>query len=158
MDIWVTAQECIGLPNMPTAPFNISNRLKKNATIETMRKREGTKAYEYHINCLPPVARASVLKTQGTVEINNQHFDIIKRPSDAYCRESLWQHWNNASNKQREKAKEKCEAVMAVAGLIDSSIDTLTAFDSVGEALKVSSANVRRWYYLAKPFDRTDWL
>lgn len=158
MDIWVTAQECIGLPNMPTAPFNISNRLKKNATVETMRKREGTKAYEFHINCLPPVARASVLKTQGTVEINNQHFDIIKRPSDDYCRESLWQHWNNASNKQREKAKEKCEAVMAVAGLIDSRIDTLTAFDSVGEALKVSPANVRRWYYLAKPFDRTDWL
>ncbi len=29
MDIWVTAQECIGLPNLPTAPFNISNRLKK---------------------------------------------------------------------------------------------------------------------------------
>ncbi|MFB9087714.1 hypothetical protein ACFFW8_25420 [Erwinia tracheiphila] len=52
-----------------------------------------------------------------------------------YCRESLWQHWNNASNRQREKKHaQKCEAVMAVAGLIDSGIDTLTAFDSVGES------------------------
>ncbi|WP_268980200.1 DNA-binding protein, partial [Yersinia alsatica] len=157
MDIWVTALECVGLPGLPSMQHNIRANLDKLAG-EQRRKRAGSKAFEYHINCLPPVARASVLKNQGTVEINNQHFDIIKRPSDAYCRESLWQHWNNASNKQREKAKEKCEAVMAVAGLIDSRIDTLTAFDSVGEALKVSSANVRRWYYLAKPFDRTDWL
>ncbi|CNJ73667.1 transposase [Yersinia pseudotuberculosis] len=157
MDVWVTAQECVGLPGLPSMQHNIRANLDKLAG-EERRKRAGSKAFEYHINCLPPVARAAVLKAQGTVEINNQHFDIIKRPSDAYCRESLWQHWNNASNKQREKAREKCEAVIAVAGLIDSSIDTLTAFDSVGEALNVSSANVRRWYYLAKPFDRTDWL
>ncbi|KER01166.1 DNA-binding protein, partial [Photorhabdus temperata] len=83
MDIWVTAQECVGLPNLPTAPFNIANRLKKNATTEMVRKREGSKAFEFHINCLPPVARAAVLKKQGAVEINNLRFDIKNKKQQA---------------------------------------------------------------------------
>ncbi|WP_275669914.1 DNA-binding protein, partial [Photorhabdus luminescens] len=133
MDIWVTAQECIGLPNLPIAPFNISNRLKKNATPEQIRKREGSKAFEFHINCLPPVARAAILKQQGAVEINNQRFDIKKQRTESYSRELLWQNWNNANNNQREKARQKCEAVIAVAGMIETGIDTLTAFDSVSD-------------------------
>ncbi|MDC9620106.1 transposase domain-containing protein [Xenorhabdus sp. XENO-7] len=158
MDIWITAQECIGLPNLPTAPFNISNRLKKLATEDMIRRREGSKAYEFHINCLPPVARAAVLKKQGVIQVGTQQIEIKKRQTDSYSRELLWQGWNNANTSQREKARERCEAVIAVAGLLDSGIDTLTAFDSVGEALSMASASVRRWYYQAKPFDRSDWL
>lgn len=159
MDIWLTAQECIGLPNMPTAPFNISNRLKKLATADMMRKRQGTKAIEFHINCLPPVDRATVLRRRGTVEVNNQQIAIIPRTkADSYCRDALWQRMNNASDKQRDKASQKCEAVTAAASLIDSGIDTFTAFDSVAQAMELSSANVRRWYYTAIKFDRSDWL
>uniref|UniRef100_UPI003019975C DNA-binding protein n=1 Tax=Providencia rettgeri TaxID=587 RepID=UPI003019975C len=110
MDIWVTAQECIGLPNLPTAPFNISNRLKKHATEDMVRKREGTKAFEFHINCLPPIARAAVLKKQGVVEVAGTAIEIKKRESGDYSRELIWQNWNNANEKQREKARERCEA------------------------------------------------
>ncbi|CAM3278719.1 transposase domain-containing protein [Xenorhabdus nematophila] len=157
MDIWVTAQECIGLPNLPTAPFNISNRLKKFATDDMIRKREGSKAFEFHINCLPPVARAAVLKKQGVIEVAGNPIEIKKRQTDSYSRELLWQGWNNARDKQREKARERCEAIIAVAELLDSGIDTLTAFDSVGDALSIAPASIRRWYYQAKPFDRSGW-
>ncbi|EOF5041022.1 transposase domain-containing protein [Providencia rettgeri] len=158
MDIWVTAQECIGLPNLPSAPFNISNRLKKHATEDMVRKREGSKAFEFHINCLPPVARAAVLKKQGVIEVAGTPIEIKKRPSGDYSRELLWQSWNNASEKQREKARERCEAAIAVAGLLSSGVDVLTAFESVGEALNVAPASVRRWYYQVKSFERSDWL
>ncbi len=158
MDIWVTAQECIGLPNLPTAPFNISNRLKKHAAENMIRKREGSKAFEFHINCLPPVARAAVLKKQGVIEVAGNAIEIKKRQSGSYSHELLWQSWNNASDKQREKARERCEAVIAAAGLLDSGIDVLTAFDSVAEALSIASASVRRWYYQVKSFERSDWL
>ena len=157
MDIWFTAQECIGLPNLPTAPFNISNRLKKHATDAQIRKREGSKAFEFHISCLPPVARAAALKKQGVIEVSGTPIAIKKRQSGNYAGELLWQNWNNASDKQREKARERCEAVIAVAELLDSGIDVLTAFDSVGEALSVAPASVRRWYYQVKNFDRSDW-
>ncbi|ETS31934.1 hypothetical protein BB987_20965 [Photorhabdus temperata] len=159
MDIWVTAKECIGLPGFPSMQHNIRANLDKLAG-EKRRTRSGSKSFEYPISCLPPVARAAVLKKQGAVEINNLRFDIKnkKQPAETYSHELLWQNWNNANNNQREKARQKCEVVIAVAGMIETGIDTLTAFDSVADALQVPSASVRRWYYQAKPFDRADWL
>lgn len=157
MDIWLTTQECLGLPSMPATVAGVLHRAKKESWV--YRKKPVGKGFEYSINNFPPVARASVLKRRGSVEVNNQCFDIpAKATSETYCREVLWQGWNQASDKQREKARHKCEVVIAAAGLIESSIDTLAAFDSVAEALSVSSANVRRWYYIAIKFERSDWL
>lgn len=159
MDIWLTAQECVGLPNMPTAPFNISNRLKKNATESQMRKRQGSKAIEYHINCLSPVARSMVLKARGAVEINNKPFFLPKsEPVNNYCRELLWRDWDIATEKQRNAAQKKTEAVQAVATLTDTGIDVVTAFDAVAETHGASVASVRRWYYTARKFAREDWM
>ncbi|CFB66631.1 transposase domain-containing protein [Yersinia enterocolitica] len=159
MDIWLTAQECVGLPNMPTAPFNISNRLKKNATESQMRKRQGSKAIEYHINCLSPVARSMVLKARGAIEINNKPFFLPKsEPINNYCRELLWRDWDIATEKQRNAAQKKTEAVQAVATLTDTGIDVVTAFDAVAETHGASVASVRRWYYTARKFAREDWM
>lgn len=157
MDIWITAKECIGLPGLPTMQHNIRANLDKLAG-DNRRKRTGSKSFEYPIQCLPPVARAAVLKKQGVIEVAGTPIEIKKRESGNYARELLWQNWNNASERQREKARERCEAVIAAAGLLDSGIDVLTAFDSVAEALSVASASVRRWYYQVKSFDRSDWL
>ncbi|WP_072021908.1 DNA-binding protein [Xenorhabdus nematophila] len=45
-----------------------------------IRKREGSKAFEFHINCLPPVARAAVLKKQGVIEVAGNPIEIKKTP------------------------------------------------------------------------------
>lgn len=62
MSIWLTAKECVSLPGLPLMEHNIRNRLNKAAgECENLRRRrEGTKAFEYHIDCLPAEAREIV--------------------------------------------------------------------------------------------------
>ncbi|MFZ4221011.1 DNA-binding protein, partial [Enterobacter ludwigii] len=62
MSVWLTAKECASLPGMPGREHNVRNKLDKYAggNTEYRRRREGTKAFEYHIDCLPDVARAAV--------------------------------------------------------------------------------------------------
>ncbi|MEN3262196.1 DNA-binding protein, partial [Sodalis endosymbiont of Spalangia cameroni] len=59
MSIWLTAKECISLPGFPRMEHNIRNRLDKVSGDQSQlrRRREGTKAFEYHIDCLPEQAR-----------------------------------------------------------------------------------------------------
>ncbi|HHV7359427.1 TPA: Mu transposase C-terminal domain-containing protein [Morganella morganii] len=65
MSIWLTAKECIGLPDFPTQPQNIRSRLEKySGGSDTFRRRRtGTKAFEYHIDCLP-LAAQEVIKAR----------------------------------------------------------------------------------------------
>ncbi|HBC0987596.1 TPA: hypothetical protein IGZ61_002270 [Escherichia coli] len=58
-DVWVTAQECIGVPGFPVGVSNVRNRLDKLAADhpESKRKRAGTKAYEYNATILPPMSQ-----------------------------------------------------------------------------------------------------
>lgn len=53
--MWVTAKECVGLPDLPAMEHNIRHRLTKAASgnVEWLRRREGTKAIEFKIDCLP---------------------------------------------------------------------------------------------------------
>lgn len=62
MSIWLTAKECAGLPGFPTMEHNIRNRLDKQSggNSALRRRREGSKAFEYHMDCLPEVAKQIV--------------------------------------------------------------------------------------------------
>lgn len=62
MSVWLTAKECVSLPGMPSMEHNIRNKLDKCAGghLELRRRREGSKAFEYHVDCLPDTARAAV--------------------------------------------------------------------------------------------------
>ncbi|EDQ4122379.1 DDE-type integrase/transposase/recombinase [Salmonella enterica subsp. enterica serovar Sandiego] len=57
--MWVTAKECVGLPDLPAMEHNIRHRLTKAASgnTEWLRRREGTKAIEFKIDCLPRSAQ-----------------------------------------------------------------------------------------------------
>ncbi|EBB7292390.1 TPA: transposase [Salmonella enterica] len=61
--MWVTAKECMGLEGFPTADKNVRARLDSAVrdNPEWRRKRQGTKAFEYHIDCFPESVRDAVL-------------------------------------------------------------------------------------------------
>ena len=158
MSIWVTAKECIGLPGLPSMAHNIRNRLDQLAG-DNRRRREGSKSFEYHIDCLPVAARAAVLKNQDVIKIAGIEIENKKKAKPkSYSRELLWQSWDKASEKKRDKARHRCEVVLSVAQIIDSGISAMTAFESVAKAYATSPASTQRWYYQVKPFDRSDWL
>ncbi|EPF8138577.1 DNA-binding protein, partial [Providencia rettgeri] len=60
--MYLTANELIGLPELPGTVQGIRLALKKRTGKhpEFVRKREGTKAFEYHIDCLPEAAQEVV--------------------------------------------------------------------------------------------------
>lgn len=68
--MYLTANELIGLPELPGTVQGIRLALKKRTGKhpEFVRKREGTKAFEYHIDCLP----------EATQEVIKQrHFNAV---------------------------------------------------------------------------------
>ncbi|HHR4051839.1 TPA: Mu transposase C-terminal domain-containing protein [Salmonella enterica] len=60
--MWLTAKECVGLPGLPSMEHNIRQRLTKSASgnADLLRRRPGTKAFEFKIDCLPDEARKIV--------------------------------------------------------------------------------------------------
>ncbi|UAN57287.1 transposase [Serratia sp. JSRIV004] len=73
MSIWLTVQECANLPGFPSMLHNIRNNLNKRAggNSDLRRRRTGSKAFEYHVDCLPREAREVVLARhyQQVVEV-----------------------------------------------------------------------------------------
>ncbi|WP_438360518.1 Mu transposase C-terminal domain-containing protein [Leminorella grimontii] len=57
--MWLTAKECVALPGLPSMEHNIRHRLDKvvGGAKELRRRRDGTKAFEYHIDTLPLEAK-----------------------------------------------------------------------------------------------------
>lgn len=64
MSIWLTAKESTGLPGLPRMEHNIRNCLNKRSgeSSDLRRRRPGSKAFEYHVDCLPEEARRIVLE------------------------------------------------------------------------------------------------
>lgn len=68
--MWFVVRDCLGLSGFPSAEKNIRARLDRLAenNPEWKRKREGTKAFEYHIDCLPDEAQ-KVLRKRLTHQV-----------------------------------------------------------------------------------------
>ncbi|WP_370558592.1 Mu transposase C-terminal domain-containing protein [Edwardsiella tarda] len=68
--MWVTAKECAGAGGLPTREQNVRARLDRVAeqNPEWKRKRQGTKAFEYYIECLPAEAQR-ILKDKHAQQI-----------------------------------------------------------------------------------------
>ncbi|WP_158780740.1 Mu transposase C-terminal domain-containing protein [Pantoea sp. BAV 3049] len=60
--MFVTVNELMGLPGLPGTVQGLRFTLNKLAgdSVELMRRRKGTKAFEYHVDCLPEQAREIV--------------------------------------------------------------------------------------------------
>ncbi|WP_407546514.1 Mu transposase C-terminal domain-containing protein [Vibrio parahaemolyticus] len=69
--MYATVKELAGLPAMPANERNVRIQLSK--VDETFkRKRQGSKAYEYHIDCLPAETKQYLIAEQTKAEIAKQ--------------------------------------------------------------------------------------
>ncbi|STV62419.1 Mu DNA-binding domain [Klebsiella pneumoniae] len=62
--MFVTVNELIGIPGLPSTVQGLRLTLNKRASgsPELVRKREGSKAFEYHVDCLPEEARRTFME------------------------------------------------------------------------------------------------
>uniref|UniRef100_UPI003018B7E9 DNA-binding protein n=2 Tax=Providencia rettgeri TaxID=587 RepID=UPI003018B7E9 len=67
--MYVVVKELMGIPGIPSTAKGIRQNLDKVANGTSLkRKREGTNAFEYHIDCLPEVAQEV---------IKQRHFNAV---------------------------------------------------------------------------------
>ncbi|MCW4628249.1 MULTISPECIES: transposase domain-containing protein [Marinomonas] len=158
--MWLTATEIAGAAGMPATERNAREKLKQLAMSqpELARKREGTKAFEYHISILPAATQAALFKRAGQIKVGEKVFDVPQPKSDRYCREALWSRWNNAGSKAQAKAKAKLSYLTVLQQLVNSGVPKMTAYESVCEEYGVAFASVRREFASLKNFAEQDWL
>ncbi|MBY3693907.1 DNA-binding protein, partial [Vibrio cholerae] len=78
--MWLIASELAGVVGLPTSDRNVREQMKKLAAEkpELARKRQGSKAMEYHISLLPPSTQAALLKKTGKVKVGEQVINLPK--------------------------------------------------------------------------------
>ncbi|KEA51816.1 hypothetical protein DT73_12845 [Mangrovibacter sp. MFB070] len=151
---WVSANEVAGIAGLPTTPRRTRDTLERMVAgrTELRRKREGSKAFEYHISALPPQVRAEFLTSKGLIETG---VGLITLPennkktvasAESFERQKLWQHWEKASNEQRLRAEHRAKAVALVAELQDSgltggtrSVDFARLFSRVAKKVVINN-------------------
>lgn len=110
--MWVTAKECVGLPDLPAMEHNIRHRLTKAASgnTEWLRRREGTKAIEFKIDCLPYAAQQVLRERYVAQLMENEPQEPVKpvvrrrrdpdaiSPLEAYRGSPLARRWTTTCN------------------------------------------------------------
>lgn len=161
--MYFTAKELAGVAGMPNLERNCLTKLNKFVETQGIdpslkRKREGSKAYEYHISILPVVTQTALYKREGKILVGDQLLDLPKEKSTkTYCREALWSRWDKTNNAAKEKAKDAVKAVQAVDALVKNGVKKLDAYDSVAREFGMSLSTVRRSVAKVKDIDICDW-
>ncbi|EAY7465199.1 DDE-type integrase/transposase/recombinase [Salmonella enterica] len=129
--MWVTAKECVGLPDLPAMEHNIRHRLTKAASgnVEWLRRREGTKAIEFKIDCLPYSAQqvlreryvAQLMETEAPQEpakpvVRRQRDPDAISPLEAYrgSPQLMEERLNALTENQRQVADARAALVREV--------------------------------------------
>jgi putative transposase len=80
--MFVVAKELVGLPGLPATTKGIRQALSRFSCgcPDLVRKRQGTKALEYHIDCLPEQARELVRQRQYHQVIEQSAGAVVRSP------------------------------------------------------------------------------
>lgn len=163
--MFVTVNELVGIPGLPTTLQGLRYSLNKCAdnSPELVRKRAGSKAFEYHISVLPPEVRAELLASKGLIETSSGIIDLPARRkvttdvAENFERQQLWQHWESATHEQRSRAEARARAVALVAELVDSGLSLRLAMKTAAHKLLMSEGSLRNLYYRVQSRSRDVW-
>lgn len=162
-EIWLTVKECVGVSGFPVGESNIRKRLESLVAgrAELRRKREKSKAFEYHISVLPPDVRAEVLASRGLIETSagtvqlpqQQRVDSV----EDHERRQLAEHWERATTEQRLCAERRVKAAALVAELISSGLTNRLALITAAHKLSISEGSLRNIFYKVNGHARDLW-
>lgn len=81
--MFFTVKELVNSPGLPQTEKGIRDLLKKRVggAVELQRKREGSKAYEYHLNCLPAETREYVRLSRCRTTVERSTGDQVETPA-----------------------------------------------------------------------------
>ncbi|MMZ41810.1 hypothetical protein D3C81_178810 [compost metagenome] len=148
--MFIAVKELMGIPGLPATTKGIREALSRNAAgmPELVRKREGTKAFEYHIDCLPAEARevvrqrhyTSVLEQSGckSVDVPVANKKVPVKPSQELellrqCPALLEREVGSLTDKQKQIADARALLAQEVETLIDAGAPRSRAVNMVAD-------------------------
>uniref|UniRef100_UPI00301D3D01 DNA-binding protein n=1 Tax=Serratia fonticola TaxID=47917 RepID=UPI00301D3D01 len=158
--MFLSVNELIGLAGLPGTAQGVRYVLNKSAgdSSELKRKREGSKAFEYHIDCLPAEARevvrqrhyASVLEQSGCKSVNvpvpnkkvavkpSQELDLLRQ-----CPALLEREVGSLTDKQKQIADARALLAQEVETLIDAGMSRAGAVQLIADGSRGGTLPVR---------------
>ncbi len=157
--MWFTSKELTSLPCMPITYNKVRAKLDKLANDDQKRKRQGTKAFEYHIDCLPAETRTALLQQQAAEEAKQAEADEVREVTS----DELWYEYDLASESQKDRAKRALELCLRVQKYVDNGEKLVAAMKQVAFESGATYARIHRWFYVspalrAKRIPQGDWL
>ncbi|UJZ95016.1 Mu transposase C-terminal domain-containing protein [Photobacterium damselae subsp. damselae] len=159
MNMWFTSKELAGLPLMPTTSNKVRAKLDKliSSNPERKRKRQGTKAFEYHVDSLPSETRIHLMQKHAAAQAE----EVVKKSKPEVSADEKWFEFDNATQKQKNEAQERLKIALLVQGLVDSGTKKNSAIITASKSSRFSEATIRKWFY-SQPglnkIDESDWL
>lgn len=161
--MYVSAQECLGLVGMPTRVHNIRNKLNKLANADQKRKRQGSKTFEYHIDCLPEETRLYLLRDVAKQKAEQTEQTRYVREVATPASDELWMEFDEATDNKKAKTRVKYELCMRVKAYVDAGMGMRKSMKQVAEESGSTYSKIVCWFY-NKPGLQTnkipveDWL
>lgn len=164
MKVWWSASELaeVGLPDVPDTVRGVNRKAKAEgwpAALDSLgqplsRQRQGRGGgVEYHHSVLPIRAQIALTK-RAKAETALSETDVPK----ASDRSVAWAFWEDQTDKQKQKAKDRLSALDSVEALVRGGLDKNAAVGTVAVQRQVSARTIWNWYDLVAGKDRADWL
>lgn len=156
MGEWFSAAELadLHLPDLPTTKRNVNamaareNWQRPEWFGTHWRRRAGHGGgIEYHMAVLPRWA-------QVKLAIDGKHADAAAPVSQS----DQWAWFEGLPEKKRAAARERVEALDAIAALVRAGVQTVMAVHHVSAELKIAQSTLYRWREATYGLDRADWL
>lgn len=150
MDLWFSAGDLIDLSGMPTTPQGVNKKARAENWLK--RKKEGTKGggVEYHFDNLPPEA-------QQELRLRFALTQVAETTEQPKAKASLGTALNNASNKEREEAAKKAEAVRVLQSHLSVGLSFSLSLQLTSEQQGVSEGSLKNWYYKVRDHNVHEW-
>lgn len=151
MKEWFLSKDIAGISGLPSSPNSVTRLATQKGW--TKRQVQGARGvtFEYHISSLPPETQQQ-LKLKAALAAVPQK-EVVEKKPDA----DLMQRFNQATDKAREKAKSKAEAVLKLQGCLDLGIPLKQAIPLVAEQKSVSKGSLKNWFYKVQGTPVHEW-
>lgn len=150
---WLTAGECVGLPDMPGSMSGIDAHIKAGGWRHSglARRREGRGGgWEYHISLLPPAAQARI----AILQMDRAAEDEVTRQR----KKALWERFEALSNCQKAACEKRLQAVTRAQMLREAGMPVNAAAIMAARECDVGRASIFYWLATIESVDREDWL
>ena len=146
MKEWFSIQELLGISGLPNSDRGIMKKADREQWLKRQKEGVKGKAFEYHLHSLP-------LETQKQLRFNAA-LAAMPPPTTAQPMDDpeLIYRLTSATDKAREKAKNKAEACMQLQAFLDQGFNYQEAEAGAATAKNVSQGSLKNWYYKVKGY------